>query len=110
VSLHRSTLYGLTVYQLGRDFRPKRVIEVKSAVWRDGQWMAEGEARMVRFGPDGVREVKRAPANFTLPEALEDFSAVSVEPEELSYAMLRRQIRTCAARAWTRPRAGSTST
>jgi lipopolysaccharide export system permease protein len=92
VSLHRQTLYGLTVYQLGRDFRPKRVIEVKSAVWRDGAWTTDGEARMIRFGPDGVREVKRAPATFTLPEALEDFRAVSVEPEELSYGMLRRQI------------------
>ena len=92
VSLHRQTLYGITVYQLARDFRPKRVIEIKSAEWRDGQWIPEGDVRMVRFGPDGVRgEVARA--NFTLPETLEDFGAVSVEPEELSYAMLRRQIK-----------------
>ena len=33
------------------------------------------------------------PEGFKLPETLEDFRAVSVEPEELSYATLRSQIK-----------------
>jgi len=93
VSPRRGTLDGLTVYQLGPDFRPKRLIEAKSAVWRDGRWTIDGAARTLEFGPDGVRELNHAPANFALPETLEDFRAVSVEPEELSYGMLRRQIK-----------------
>ena len=85
-------LYGLTVYQLGRDFLPVRLIEADSAVWVGEGWQLEG-TRTREFGPDGVRETPAVPPGFVLPETIDDFRTVSVEPEELSYAMLRRQIR-----------------
>jgi lipopolysaccharide export system permease protein len=51
-------------------------------------------ARTRHFRGDAeIQEVPDAPPNFVLPESLEDFRAVSVEPEELSYGMLRRQIK-----------------
>jgi lipopolysaccharide export system permease protein len=34
------------------------------------------------------------PPNFTLPESIDDFRVIALEPEETSYAMLRRQIRS----------------
>jgi lipopolysaccharide export system permease protein len=92
VSPRRQTLYGLTVYQVGQDFRPTRVIQAESAVWRGEHWTLSG-ARTLEFTPDGMQQRPNAPAGFVLPETLEDFRAVSVEPEELSYAMLRRQIK-----------------
>jgi lipopolysaccharide export system permease protein len=92
VNPRRATLYGLTVYQLGSDFGLQRLIEAESAVWEDGRWQLTG-ARTVTFGGDGPHEVPQPPPNFTLPETLDDFRAVSVEPEELSYTMLKRQIR-----------------
>ena len=92
VSPRRQTLYGLTVYQVGQDFRPTRVIQAESAVWRGERWTLSG-ARTLEFTPDGMQQRPNAPAGFVLPETLEDFRAVSVEPEELSYAMLRRQIK-----------------
>ena len=92
VSPRRQTLYGLTVYQLDEDFRPRRVIEAESAVWQDGRWQLN-EARTVEFATDGLKETPEAPPNFTLPETLEDFRAVEVDPEELSYATLRRQMK-----------------
>ena len=92
VSPRHRTLYGLSVYQLGSDFRPLRLVEVESAVWEDGRWELNN-VRTLEFAADGVREAVGPPANFTLPETLEDFRAVSVEPEELSYGMLRRQIK-----------------
>jgi lipopolysaccharide export system permease protein len=92
VSPRRRTLYGLTVYQLGGDFRPVRVIEAETAVWDGSKWTLHGaRTRFVRG--DGGYEVAEVPANFTLPESLDDFRAVSAEPEELSYGMLRRQIK-----------------
>lgn len=92
VSPRRQVLYGVSVYQLGPQFRPARLIEVDAATW-DGQgWLLRG-ARTREFRPDGVREVPEAPAGFTLPETLDDFQVVSIEPEELSYGMLRRQIK-----------------
>jgi lipopolysaccharide export system permease protein len=92
VSPRRQTLWGLTVYQIGPDFRPIRLIEAESAVWDGTGWKLSG-ARTVEFASEGVRERQRTPPGFTLPETLEDFRAVSVEPEELSYGMLRRQIK-----------------
>jgi len=92
VSPRRQTLYGLTVYQLDEEFQFRRVVEAESAVWDGTRWQLNG-ARTVEFGPDGLRQTPEAPPNFTLPETLEDFRAVEVDPEELSYAMLRRQMK-----------------
>ena len=91
VSPRRQALYGLTVYQLTPDFRPWRTIEAESANWDGNEWQLIG-VRTREFGPDGVHEVPRLPDGFALPESLEEFRAVSVEAEELSYGTLRRQI------------------
>ncbi len=92
VSPRRQTLYGLTVYQLDEDFRPRRLIEAESAVWDGTRWQLK-DAHTIEFDAEGLRHVANAPPNFTLPETLEDFRAVEVEPEELSYGMLRRQMK-----------------
>ncbi len=92
VSLHRKTLYGLTIYQPGADFLPTRLIEIAAAVWTGSGWRLDN-VRTREFDSTGVREVPRPPSGFDLPETLDDFRTVSVEPEELSYGMLRRQIR-----------------
>src|SRR6185295_5527676 len=92
VSKRYRTLYGLTVYQLGRDFRPTRMVEIDSAAWNGEGWTLSG-ARTRRFGSDGAHDRPEAPSNFTLPETFADFRQVAVEPEELSYGLLRRQIK-----------------
>jgi lipopolysaccharide export system permease protein len=92
VAPRRNALYGVTVYQLGQDFRPTRVIEIDEAHWDGTRWLLFG-SRTREFRHGTVRDLPRAPSGFTLPEALDDFRAVSVEPEELSYQMLRRQMK-----------------
>jgi len=87
----RNALYGLTVYQLGPDFSPARLIEAEAATWDGTGWQLAG-ARTREFGPEGVREIPALPAGFVLPETFDDFRVISVEAEELSYGMLRRQI------------------
>ncbi len=91
VAMRRQALLGITVYQLGPDFRPVRMVQAASAVWDGHRWELIGP-RTREFGPDGVREFDGEPAGFELPETLEDFRILSVEPEEFSYRMLRRQI------------------
>lgn len=91
VSLRQKALYGLTIYQLGRDFLPIRLIQADAAVWVGDGWRLE-HPRTREFDAGAVRDIPELPAGFVLPETLDDFSTVSVEPEELSYAMLRRQI------------------
>jgi lipopolysaccharide export system permease protein len=91
ISPRKNALYGLTVYQLGPDFRPKRLIVANAALWDGRGWQLEG-ARTREFGPDGAHETPKAPDGFHLPETFADFRVASVEPEEFSYGMLRRQI------------------
>lgn len=91
VALGRRALYGLTIYELGQDFRPVRVVEAAKAVWDGGQWTFE-TPRTREFRADGVVETETLPPGFVLPETLDDFRVASVEPEEFSYRMLRHQI------------------
>jgi lipopolysaccharide export system permease protein len=98
VAPRRRTLYGLTIYQTHReDFRPGRVIEIASATWANGGWQFDG-AHTLRIDADGYHHETGLPSGFSLPESLEDFSVVALEPEETSYQMLRRQIRSLRAR------------
>jgi lipopolysaccharide export system permease protein len=91
VSPRRRMLYGITIYQLGEDFRPRRMIEADRASWDGTQWRLN-EPRTLEFHEEGAREVP-LPKDFVLPETLEDFRAFSVDPEEMSYAMLKRQMK-----------------
>lgn len=98
VAPRRRTLYGLTIYQTRReDFRPTRVIEIASAAWTKAGWQFDG-ARTLHLDPDGYHDEVGLPSGFTLPESLDDFSVVALEPEETSYELLRRQIRSLRAR------------
>jgi len=92
ISARRRTLYGVTVYQLASDFRPRRLVEIDAAEWDGARWQMSG-TRFRKFDGNGVVQVEERTAAFTLPESFADFRAVSVEPEELSYGMLRRQIK-----------------
>jgi lipopolysaccharide export system permease protein len=93
VAPRRRTLYGLTIYQMRRDdFRPNRVIDVTTATWADNAWRFDG-VRTLRIDDDGVRTENGLPPGFTLPETIDDFSVIALEPEETSYEMLKRQIR-----------------
>lgn len=91
VSAGRRALYGLTIYQVGADFRPARLIEADAATWDGERWQFAGaRTRLLRATGE---ETAGMPRGFNLPETFEDFRVASVEPEELSYGMLRRQIR-----------------
>lgn len=87
----RRELIGLTIYQLGSDFRPVRVIRAQGATWNGSGWELVG-ARTLQLDGDRGREVTGTPPGFRLPETLDDFRVASVEAEELSYRMLRNQI------------------
>lgn len=94
VAPRRKTLYGLTIYQVRRDdFRPVRVIEVPTAVWRQDRWDFEG-ARTLRIDAEGAHEEPGLPKSFSLPESFDDFNVIALDPEETSHEMLRRQIKS----------------
>ena len=86
-------LLGLTVYQLNDAFRPRRIVEIESARWDGRRWSFSG-ARTRDFDGTSKDPQEGLPRGFVLPETFDDFRVVTIEPEELSYTMLRRQIKS----------------
>ena len=91
VQPRRHLLQAITIYQLGDDFRPVRIITAPSARWTGVGWELESP-RTREFGPNGPEDRDGLPDGFALPETLEDFQVGYVEPEEYSYRQLRQQI------------------
>jgi lipopolysaccharide export system permease protein len=90
VDARQRTLYGLTVYQVGEAFRLNRVIEIDRAMWENGTWTFSG-GRAYTVSPNG--EISSGSlATFRLPESPNDFDVGQREPEEFSYAELRRHL------------------
>jgi lipopolysaccharide export system permease protein len=90
----RRMLLGVTIYQLRHDeFRPVRVIDIGKAEWIDGHWQFQ-DTRTLRIDGDQVHSEEGLPPNFVLPETIDDFGVIALQPEETSYDMLKRQIRS----------------
>jgi lipopolysaccharide export system permease protein len=91
VNPRQRALVGLTVYQFGRSFRPRRVIQVDRATWDGERWVLTG-AHAYRLGTDGTVESDSA-RDFYLPEQPQDFLAVHRDAEEFSFTGLRQHLR-----------------
>jgi lipopolysaccharide export system permease protein len=95
----RRKLYGLTIYQMKHDeFRPARVIDIAEATWTEHNTWSFRDVHTFHNDAEGAHEENTLPAGFVLPESLDEFSVVAVDPEEFSYAMLRRQIHSLRAK------------
>lgn len=92
IAARRQRLLGLTVYQLNEGFRPRRIVEIESATWDGRKWAFSG-ARTRDFADGGSVARAGLPRGFALPETFDDFRVVSLDAEELSYGMLRKQIK-----------------
>ncbi len=97
VRLGRGTLLGVTIYQLDESFTPRRIVTAKRAVWSASGWTLEGAETTV-IDASGPRVTPGAPEGFRLPERLDDFRVVDIEPEALSFGTLREQIRLLRAK------------
>jgi len=91
VALNKQTLYGVSIYEVDQAFQLSRLIDIDAAVWTGTGWQLNG-LRIRTFGPDGLQDRPGEETDFTLPETFADFRVAYVEPEEFSFAMLRRQI------------------
>jgi lipopolysaccharide export system permease protein len=86
------TLYGLTIYQMDRQFGLHTIVELSTSQWTANGWTI-GEALEHIVHASGNIETRRLrnPRNL-IPETLGDFVEVHREPEELSYRELRARI------------------
>jgi lipopolysaccharide export system permease protein len=97
IVLRRRELIGLTIYQLGADFTPTRIISAESATWTGTGWELHNP-RTLELDTEPSREIAGTPPGFRLPESLDDFRVVSVAAAEFSYRMLREQIASLQAK------------
>lgn len=97
VRLGRRTLLGVTIYQLDDEFSLRRIVTAPRAQWTGTAWRFE-DAETTVLETDGPRVAAGVPADFRLPETLADFRVADIEPEALSFGMLRDQIRVLQAK------------
>jgi lipopolysaccharide export system permease protein len=91
VDRSRQVVYGLTIYRLDDDFELRSVIQVPRVTWRENRWVAE-QAYEQQIGGATLAAVPISFDELAMPETLADFLEVQREPEELSFALLRRRI------------------
>jgi len=97
VRLGRRSLLGVTIYELDEDFTPRRIITAQRALWTGREWALEG-AETTSIDETGPQVTPGTPEGFRLPETLDDFRVVDIEPEAFSFGMLREQIRVLQAK------------
>jgi lipopolysaccharide export system permease protein len=97
VRLRRRMLLGVTIYELDDDFTPRRIITAKRGLWNGDGWSLE-DAETIEIDSTGLHVTPGLPEHFRLPETLDDFRVVDIEPEAFSFSMLREQIRVLQAK------------
>jgi len=92
IDTHRQTLFGVTIFKTDSRFDLHTIVQIASAQWTPAGWLAtDAVARTI--GDDGTVTTERLdPHQPLMHETLRDFLEVHREPEELSYAALRRLI------------------
>lgn len=92
VDARKSSLYGVTIYQLTPTFSVSSITQIRQAIWKGTSW---DMIDVVEHRIDSDGNVQTAPSDDQaelLQEPLDDFLEVKREPEELSYLDLRRRI------------------
>jgi lipopolysaccharide export system permease protein len=89
----RETILGLTVYDFTPGFELRRLIEIPTARWQDGRWVLEAPLERSFDASGNVATRQLGPTDFVLPDPPQDLQVMQKEPDELSYAKLRRHIR-----------------
>jgi lipopolysaccharide export system permease protein len=86
-----STLEGVTVFLLNRDFTLRGLVEVPSARWNGGRWEPVRSVEWV-LQPGGGMIAREGNVTIPLSETPEDLKLLARDPEEFSFLDLKKQI------------------
>jgi lipopolysaccharide export system permease protein len=86
-----STLHGISIFLLNRDFTLKGLIEIPSAEWRDEKWQAKTGTEW-SFLPEGQIIKQQVSAAPPISETPADLKLLAREPEEFTFFDLQKQI------------------
>lgn len=92
-----STLRGIRIFRVDRDFHLIGVVEAESAVWSGKEWVMSGSREQVFFPPDWEAKTQ-VPTSYHMTESIEEFNMVAKEPEEFGIFELRDYIQSLRAR------------
>jgi lipopolysaccharide export system permease protein len=86
-----STLEGVTVFLLNRDFTLRGLVEVPSARWNGNRWQPTRSIEWV-MQPNGGLTAREGNVTIPLAETPEDLKLLARDPEEFSFLDLKKQI------------------
>ena len=92
----KATIVGLTVYDFTPGFELQRVVEIPSARWQTGRWALEAPVERKFDAAGNVLTRDLTPADFSLPDPPADLQVMQKEPDEMSFAKLRRHVHELA--------------
>ncbi|HXG03840.1 MAG TPA: LPS export ABC transporter permease LptG [Candidatus Binatia bacterium] len=87
-----SELYGLTVLDLDADFRLRRRLDARRAVWTPGGWEVSDGARREITADGRVATTPFTRILVALDETIRDFTEVQKPPSAMSYRELREYV------------------
>ncbi|MGH7824144.1 MAG: LPS export ABC transporter permease LptG [Candidatus Binatia bacterium] len=86
-----STLKGISIFVLNRDFTLKSLIEIPGAEWSEGRWKASAGTEW-SFLPDGTLAKQTVSASPPISETPDDLKLLARDPEEVTFFDLQKQI------------------
>jgi lipopolysaccharide export system permease protein len=86
-----STLRGISIFMLNRDFTLKSLIEIPNAEWSDGRWKAQAGTEW-SFLPEGRLVKQQVSTSPPIAETPDDLKLLARDPEEFSFFDLQKQI------------------
>jgi lipopolysaccharide export system permease protein len=87
----KNILEGVSLYLLSRDFKLNSLIEAPLASWNGTSWQVRKGIQWL-FDSDGQMIQQNVDTSLPLVETPEDLKLLALEPEEFSFAQLRKQI------------------
>jgi lipopolysaccharide export system permease protein len=87
-----SELYGLTVLDLDPEFRLRRRLDARRAVWTPGGWEVSDGARREITADGRVATTPFTRTRVALDETVRDFTEVQKPPSAMSYRELREYV------------------
>lgn len=86
-----STLHGITIFLLDRDFSLRGLMEIPRARWTGEKWQAETVSEW-HFLPDGKLVNQKGRAAVPIAETPEDLKLLARDAEEFTFFDLQKQI------------------
>lgn len=92
LDLKDRSLHGVTIFEVGEDFRLKRRWDILKCIYKEGLWYLD-DVKIWSFTDGRSKREAKSPKVVGWPEAFSDFASLSKSPQEMGYRELKSYIR-----------------